>query len=81
MTTVPIIDLSLATTSAAERTRLDAACRDHGFFLLKNHGIDQQIDAMWQASKTFFALPTAAKRAVRRTACLLYTSPSPRDRG
>ena len=67
MTTVPTIDLTLAETSADERMRLDSACRDHGFFLLRNHGIDQQIDAMWQASQTFFDLPMAAKRAVRRT--------------
>ena len=67
MTAVPTIDLTLAETSAAERLRLDTACRDHGFFLLKNHGIDLQIDAMWRASQAFFDLPMAAKRAVKRT--------------
>lgn len=67
MTAVPTINLTLAQTSATERARLDLACRDHGFFLLTDHGIDAEIAAMWHASAVFFALPQAAKRKVSRS--------------
>lgn len=46
---------------------LDRACRDHGFFLLSNHGMDEAIAAMWQASGAFFSQPRAYKRRVMRT--------------
>ncbi len=67
MTAVPTIDLLLAERDPAERTRLDAACRDHGFFLLANHGIQPQIDAMWQASEAFFNQPSSEKRKLLRS--------------
>lgn len=67
MTAVPIIDLNVAEKDARERSRLDAACRDHGFFLLANHGMQQQIDAMWQASERFFAQPSSLKRKLLRS--------------
>lgn len=66
MTAVPTIDLLLAERDPAERTRLDAACRDHGFFLLANHCIEPQIDAMWLASKAFFNQPSSVKRQLQR---------------
>ena len=66
MTVVPTIDLA-----AAERgiglEPLDRACRDHGFFLLKNHGMDECIRQMWEASEAFFALPRDVKREISRT--------------
>ncbi len=44
---------------AAEIAR---ACETVGFFYLSGHGVPQAtIDAMWEASKRFFALPEAAK--------------------
>ena len=67
MTAVPTIDLLLAEQDATERLRLDAACRDHGFFLLANHGMQPEIDAMWNASANFFAQSSAQKRKVLRT--------------
>jgi len=67
MTAVPTIDLLLAEQDASERLRLDAACRDHGFFLLANHGMQPQIDAMWKASARFFAQSSDQKRMVLRT--------------
>ena len=67
MTAVPTIDLELAEQDSAERERLDAACRDHGFFLLSNHGMQPEIDAMWKASARFFTQSTAQKRTVLRT--------------
>ena len=42
MTAVPTIDLELAERDAGERKRLDAACRDHGFFLLSNHAMQPE---------------------------------------
>jgi len=67
MTAVPTIDLLLAENDPAERARLDAACRDHGFFLLANHGIQPQIDAMWLASEKFFSQPSSEKRKLLRS--------------
>jgi isopenicillin N synthase-like dioxygenase len=64
---VPIIDLQAAERDASVLVPLDKACRDHGFFLLKNHGMDDAINAMWQASAEFFAQPMDKKREVQRT--------------
>ena len=38
---VPIIDLGTAENSSKQLVALDEACRDHGFFLLMNHGMDK----------------------------------------
>ena len=51
---VPIIDLQKARSDASQLKLLDLACKDHGFFLLKNHGIQKEIDDMWEMSKWFF---------------------------
>lgn len=67
MSAVPTINLLLAEHDATERARLDAACRDHGFFLLADHGIQAEIDAMWEASVAFFSQPREAKRRVLRS--------------
>jgi len=64
---VPTIDLKAAEHDLEVLEPLDAACRDHGFFLLKNHGMDQAIDDMWSASENFFSGPSELKRAVMRT--------------
>ncbi len=66
MSQVPTLDLNaLKFGDQAEMTRLDQACRDHGFFLLHNHGLN--LDPMWQATETFFALPRAEKLNLLRT--------------
>jgi len=67
MTIVPVIDLAQAEQDPTALLPLDAACRDHGFFLLENHGIDTAINAMWQASADFFKLPQADKRKILRS--------------
>jgi isopenicillin N synthase-like dioxygenase len=64
---VPIIDLDAAETHFEGLDLLDAACRDHGFFILSNHGIGPEIEAMWEASRNFFAQSRDAKRRVART--------------
>lgn len=69
---VPTIDLEQAERETLLRKTsvlepLDSACRDHGFFLLRNHGMQDAIDLMWQASERFFSQPTDVKRKVLRT--------------
>jgi isopenicillin N synthase-like dioxygenase len=66
MSSVPTIDLRHLNTVAL--ASLDAACRDHGFFRLKGHGLDDLMDDMWHVSAAFFEEPLEAKNAVRRTA-------------
>ena len=64
---VPIIDLKEAESDVAALSPLDKACRDHGFFLLKNHGMDYSIEKMWEEASRFFNQSTKAKRKVYRT--------------
>ena len=52
---VPIIDLGTAENSSKQLDALDHACRDHGFFLLMNHGMDKVIEEMWEVSAAFFS--------------------------
>jgi len=65
MDLVPTIDISSPGATALEA--LDAACRDHGFFLLTGHGQDALIEEMWSEARRFFAAPRAVKDSVRRT--------------
>jgi len=68
MSAVPVLDFkALLSNSPDAMSALDIACRDHGFFLLSNHGLDNQMMAMWQATESFFALPRSEKLAVQRT--------------
>ena len=62
---VPTVDLSAPT--ATELTAVDAACRDHGFFLLVGHGAEQLIADMWRITEAFFAQNETVKGPVRRT--------------
>ena len=64
---VPVIDLEQAETDVSVLEPLDQACRDHGFFLLRNHGMDKPIERMWQAAENFFSQPSEVKRQVLRT--------------
>ena len=64
---VPTIDLKKARSDASQLKLLDLACRDHGFFLLKNHGMQKEVDDMWQMSKWFFNQPREDKLKIIRT--------------
>lgn len=64
---VPTIDLEAAEKDVTVLKPLDAACRDHGFFLLRNHGMDAAIEEMWCAASGFFGQPSEIKRQVLRT--------------
>ncbi len=52
MERVPTIDLS--NPSSVSLGALDAACRDHGFFLLEGHGLDALIERTWEVTRRFF---------------------------
>ena len=66
MPSVPTIDLSAAEEAQFDFSEIDLACRQHGFFLLKNHGMDREIEEMWRLSKQFFDLPANEKRKILR---------------
>jgi isopenicillin N synthase-like dioxygenase len=66
MSSVPTLDLkALKSKDPDQLSALDKACRDHGFFLLENHGLS--LGMMWQATEQFFALPREAKLKLMRT--------------
>jgi isopenicillin N synthase-like dioxygenase len=63
---VPTIDISADID--AQLPALDAACREHGFFLLSGHGLDDVIDRTWDVARQFFASERGVKQAVERNA-------------
>jgi isopenicillin N synthase-like dioxygenase len=65
MDLVPTIDISRPDPTALGA--LDAACRDHGFFLLEGHGLDALIETTWDETRRFFSAPKEVKESVRRT--------------
>lgn len=66
MDRVPVVDIG--DPDATSLAELDAACRDHGFFLLNGHGLDDLIDRTFAAARRFFDAPFEVKDAVRRDA-------------
>jgi len=67
MENVPVFDLQKSHDDESIAA-LDAACRDHGFFLLSGHGADAVIATMWQQAADFFASPRDVLRQIERTA-------------
>ncbi|MEZ5246744.1 MAG: 2OG-Fe(II) oxygenase family protein [Acidimicrobiales bacterium] len=65
MDLVPTVDIR--NPSSVSLDALDAACADHGFFLLEGHGLDELIAHTWTASTGFFASAPANKEAIRRS--------------
>ena len=61
---VPTIDVSAPI--ADQLPALDAACRDHGFFLLTGHGLDELIGRTWTAARAFFDSDRSNKLSVAR---------------
>lgn len=62
----PVIDIDALRrvgTSDVVAT-LDAACRDTGFFVVTNHGLDDVLGAMFDAARTFFDQSPQKKAAV-----------------
>ena len=68
--TLPVIDISgLASEDLAERQavgkEIRSACLANGFFLISNHGIDDQLQQLvFDRAKRFFDLSTEDKMAV-----------------
>ena len=70
MKEVPVIDIRQDRNEVAKM--INEACIKWGFFLITGHGVQNKlIDHMFSVSYEFFDLSED---------CLLYTSPSPRDR-
>ena len=66
--TLPVIDIA-DLASEQTRRRIDAACREWGFFQAVGHGIDERtIAGLKREMRAFFAQPLEAKHAVVRTA-------------
>nr|CAB3486898.1 unnamed protein product [Digitaria exilis] len=65
---LPVIDMARLLDpelSASETAKLGSACRDWGFFQLKNHGVDEAvIQRMKDSTVQFFGLPVGSKNAV-----------------
>jgi len=61
---VPTVDVS--NPSANDLAAVDLACRDHGFFLLRGHGLDDVIDRTWSEARQFFESDRALRAAVER---------------
>lgn len=65
MHTVPVVDISRPDRTSMDA--LDAACRDHGFFLLTGHGLDALIDTTWRATRAFFDTDRSVRVAIMRS--------------
>lgn len=61
---VPTIDIS--NPSNDEFAALDRACRDHGFFLLTGHGLNELIELTWAQAREFFTADRELRLAVER---------------
>lgn len=61
---VPIIDISNPSQEAVRS--LDAACQDHGFFLLTGHGADDLIERTWSETERFFDAGPDVHDPIRR---------------
>ena len=66
MELVPTVDIS--EPSGTQLAALDAACADHGFFLLEGHGCDDVIERTFASGKRFFEAPSRVRDAIRRDA-------------
>ncbi|MEZ5342490.1 MAG: 2OG-Fe(II) oxygenase family protein [Acidimicrobiales bacterium] len=62
---VPVIDIS--NPSATESAAVDRACADHGFFLLRGHGLDDLIERTFQEGQRLFAADRSVKDSIART--------------
>ena len=61
---VPTVDMRRP--DAHSLAALDAACADHGFFLLAGHGLDEVIARTWRETTRFFDADRAVRVAIAR---------------
>lgn len=66
MVLVPTVDVS--DPSATSLEALDRACRDHGFFLLSGHGLEDVMERAWEQTRRFFAADRSVKLSTVRDA-------------
>ncbi|MFV1990906.1 MAG: isopenicillin N synthase family dioxygenase [Acidimicrobiales bacterium] len=64
MNEIPVVDMSNPTGMSV--TLLDSACRDHGFFLLEGHGLEDLVQHMWDQTERFFDSDQEVREGVRR---------------
>lgn len=71
--TPPTVDISAVPDHGSSATgdrrvaaAVEAACTGAGLFVLAGHGIDEEIEAAFDASRSFFALPPEVKDRVPR---------------
>lgn len=62
---VPVINLAAPTDASI--AALDAACSDHGFFLISGHGADDLIAQTWAETQRFFDAGADLHDLLRRT--------------
>lgn len=70
MSEIPVVDIAaiLAGTETPQMIAdLDAACCDHGFFYVINHGLDAEIEELWRESHRFFEQPRLEKQKLMRS--------------
>ena len=65
MPQVPTIDISCVSESELEA--IDSACQNHGFFLIKGHGLDDLIERTWNQAQQFFATDRSNKLSIVRS--------------
>jgi isopenicillin N synthase-like dioxygenase len=65
MRAVPVVDISRP--DATSLGELDAACHDHGFFLLVGHGLDPLITETWEQTRRFFDADRSVRTNVMRS--------------
>lgn len=69
-TAVPVIDIAPLVSGQGDRLavarHLHAACREFGFFYIRGHGVNEDLQSrLHQLSEQFFALPVAEKMKIR----------------
>ncbi len=65
MIVVPTVDISDPTSTSLHA--IDAACRDHGFFLLSGHGLDDLISQTWIQTRRFFDADRSVRTSITRS--------------
>jgi isopenicillin N synthase-like dioxygenase len=69
---LPVIDVTPLVTGAGDlagtAAAIDRACREHGFFYVRGHGVSEELQArLERKAQALFALPEAEKAAIAMT--------------
>jgi len=72
---VPIIDIGDISSATLERRmevalEIGTACKDVGFFVIVNHGVEQEVlDNMWRETAAFFDRPVGERESSNHATC------------